>query len=297
MTERLRRGGMFLALIAVSAPACALLPATAQASLPVTLRPAAGGPRTGFVLRFRNPSRTGIIAGIRRVDKVLVSGPRGSGCVSSVVDSLRPAAASAGMRTVLRPGGGRHWCRGRFRGRLVVYQSAVCNPGPARACPLLLVAPAPQTLARFSFEVRSSSSNGGGSGASGGTGGGGTGGGGGAGGAPGTDIPTFAGLRSATTCTGAAPVHGSPPGRTYTLSWPAATDPVTPSSAIVYDIFFAAAPGAENFSSPTWTTAPGATAYSGNLATSGSAYFVVRARNQVGHEDANTVEKLAVNNC
>ena len=64
-----------------------------------------------------------------------------------------------------------------------------------------------------------------------------------------------------------------PPGGTYTLSWTAATDPVTPSSGIVYDIFFAASPGGENFSSPTWTTAPGATAYSGNLATSGPGLF------------------------
>ncbi|MDQ2897683.1 MAG: hypothetical protein M3Y09_18935, partial [Actinomycetota bacterium] len=130
MRDRVRRDGMLLALIAVSASACALLPAAAQASVRVTLRPGTGGPRTGFVLRFRNPSRTGMIAGIRRVDQVVVSGPRGSRCVSSVVDSLRPAAAGAGMRTVLRPGGRGRWCSGRFHGRLVAYQSTVCNPGP-----------------------------------------------------------------------------------------------------------------------------------------------------------------------
>lgn len=289
MREHACRGGRFLILIALVLPAFVLLPGAAQASVRVTLRPGTGGPRTGFVLRFRNPSRTGMVAGTRRVDEVLVSGPHGSGCVSTLTYSLRPAAAGAGMRTVVRPGGRRHWCTGRFHGRLVAYESTPCTPGPARACPLLVIAP--QTLARFSFRIRSSPSSGGGSGTGGGTGGG-------SGTGTGTDSPTFAGLQSATvTCTGVTPAYARPPGRTYTLSWPAATDPVTPSSGIVYDIFFAATPGAENFSSPTWTTAPGATAYSGQLSTSGSAYFVVRARDQAGHEDANTVEKLAVNNC
>jgi len=288
MRERLCRGGRFLVLIALIVPAF-VLPGTAQASVRVALRPGTGGPRTGFVLRFRNPSRTGMVAGTRRVDEVLVSGPRASNCVSTLTYSLRPAATGAGMRTVVRPGARRHWCTGRFHGRLVAYESTACTPGPARACRLLVIAP--QTLARFSFRVRSSLSSGGGSGTGGGTGGG-------SGTGTGADSPTFAGLQSATTtCPGAAPIHSSPPGRTYTLSWPAATDPVTPSSGIVFDIFFAATPGAENFSSATWTTAPGATAYSGQLATSGSAYFVVRARDQAGHEDANTVEKLAVPSC
>lgn len=293
MRESLRRGRKLLALIALSATVLALAPAVAQASVRVTLRPAAGGPHTGFVLRFRNPSPTGIVAGTRRVDQVLVIGPHGSGCVSSVAESLRPAAAGTSMRTVLRPGAGRHWCGGRFQGRLVAYQSTACSPGPARACPLLVIAP--QTLARFSFRVRSSPSGGGSAG--GGAMGGGTGAGGTSGTGIGTGSPSFAGLRSASTCTGAAPVHGIRPGRTYTLSWAPATDPVTASSAIVYDIFFAATPGGEDFATPTWSTAPGASAYSASLATSGSAYFVVRARDQGGHEEANTVEKLAVDNC
>ena len=33
------------------------------------------------------------------------------------------------------------------------------------------------------------------------------------------------------------------------------------------------------------------------LSTGGPAYFVVRARDAAGHEDTNTVEKLAVSNC
>src|SRR5256885_3095034 len=69
--------------------------------------------------------------------------------------------------------------------------------------------------------------------------------------------PTFAGLKSATTCI-PGPVGG---GRTtsYHLSWDPATDDRTPSSQIVYDVYQATAPGAEKFSVPTYTTAAGAT--------------------------------------
>src|SRR6266480_6654443 len=71
--------------------------------------------------------------------------------------------------------------------------------------------------------------------------------------------PSFAGLKSATTCI-PGPVGG---GRTtsYHLSWDPATDNRTPSSQIVYDVYQATAPGAEKFSVPTYTTAAGATSF------------------------------------
>ena len=64
--------------------------------------------------------------------------------------------------------------------------------------------------------------------------------------------PTFAGLKSAITCI-PGPIGG---GRTtsYNLSWDSATDNVTPSRKIVYDVYQADAPGAEDFSTPTYTT-------------------------------------------
>ena len=67
--------------------------------------------------------------------------------------------------------------------------------------------------------------------------------------------PTFAGLKSATTCV-PGPIGG---GRTTssTLRWDAATDKVSPSSTIVYLVYQANAPGSEDFSTPTYTTAAG----------------------------------------
>src|SRR5437667_12668489 len=71
--------------------------------------------------------------------------------------------------------------------------------------------------------------------------------------------PTFAGLKSATTCV-PGPIGG---GRTtsYTLRWDAATDNVSPSSTIVYLVYQANAPGSEDFSTPPYTTAAGATSF------------------------------------
>jgi hypothetical protein len=108
--------------------------------------------------------------------------------------------------------------------------------------------------------------------------------------------PTFAGLKSATTCI-PGPIGG---GRTtsYHLSWNAATDNVTPSSKIVYDVYQASKPGGENFSTPTYSTPAGATSFdTPQLATDKSFYFVVRARDRAGNRDSNTVERQGQNLC
>jgi hypothetical protein len=82
------------------------------------------------------------------------------------------------------------------------------------------------------------------------------------------------------------------------LSWNAATDPVTPSSQIVYEIFMATTPGGEDFASPSFTAAPGATSFTTPAQPRrGAVYFVVRARNKAGHEDTNKIERQGVVSC
>ena len=108
--------------------------------------------------------------------------------------------------------------------------------------------------------------------------------------------PTFAGLKSATTCI-PGPIGE---GRTssYHLSWEAATDNVTPSSKIVYNVYQATTAGGEDFSQPTYTTAAGVTSFDTPQLSSGKTfYFVVRARDQAGNEDSNTVERDGQNLC
>src|SRR5438093_7869972 len=108
--------------------------------------------------------------------------------------------------------------------------------------------------------------------------------------------PVFAGLKSATTCV-PGPIGG---GRTasYTLSWDPATDNRSPSQRIVYDVYQAAKPGTEDFSTPTYTTPAGATSFTTPpLPTDTYFYFVVRARDQAGNSDSNTVEREGQNLC
>jgi hypothetical protein len=111
-----------------------------------------------------------------------------------------------------------------------------------------------------------------------------------------TSPPTFVGLKSATTCI-PGPVGG---GRTssYHLSWDPATDDRTPFSQIVYDVYQATAAGGEDFSVPTYTSGPGASAFdTPPLSTEQTFYFVVRARDRAGNSDSNKVERQGVNLC
>jgi hypothetical protein len=108
--------------------------------------------------------------------------------------------------------------------------------------------------------------------------------------------PSFAGLKSATTCI-PGPIGG---GRTtrYNLRWDPATDNVSPSKKIVYDIYQANKSGGEDFSKPTYTTSASATSFTTPpLATDKYFYFVVRARDQAGNRDSNRVEREGQNLC
>jgi hypothetical protein len=111
-----------------------------------------------------------------------------------------------------------------------------------------------------------------------------------------TTPPTFAGLKSATTCV-PGPIGG---GRTavYHLAWDPAKDNRTPSGQIVYDVYQATTAGGEDFSAPTYTTPAGATSFdTPPLTTDQVFYFVVRARDKAGNSDSNTVERQGQNLC
>ena len=107
--------------------------------------------------------------------------------------------------------------------------------------------------------------------------------------------PTFAGLGSAATCV-PGPIAGQ--SASYRLTWKPATDNVTASTKIVYDIYQSAEPGGEDFSSATYTTRRGATSFTTPaLPADESFYFVVRARDRAGNRDSNQVELQGANLC
>jgi hypothetical protein len=108
--------------------------------------------------------------------------------------------------------------------------------------------------------------------------------------------PTFGGLESATTCI-PGPIGNGTPAK-YNLNWQPATDNVSPSRRIVYDVYQAATSRGEDFSTPTYTTAAGATSFTTPpLRADKPVYFVVRARDQAGNRDSNTVEREGQNLC
>src|SRR5205823_7488241 len=109
--------------------------------------------------------------------------------------------------------------------------------------------------------------------------------------------PVFAGLESAVTCI-PGPAGGPTRSSSYTLRWQAASDDVTPATGLVYDVYQANAPGAEDFATPTYTTSAGATSFTTPPLPDDTAYyFVVRARDAAGNRDRGAVERLGHNLC
>jgi hypothetical protein len=251
-------------VLAVAGPAMAQ-PAFKSRHIGVT--PSAGSPLTTFELTFRNPERTGVMGGTERHDLLSASVPNGgNGCLENFDTRPPDAHAGAVVHVKLSPrklhG---HWCVGTYHGQIEEIQTAVCPHGTF--CPTYALLRG--VVGNFTLRVKPSADK---------------------------QPPRFGGLLRAFACT-PGPQR---PGQTtpYTLSWQAATDNLTPSSQIVYDVYYATRSGAEDFAMPTWTTAPGVTSFrTPGLPSHGAAYFVVRAQDAVGNEDRNTVERAGVDPC
>jgi hypothetical protein len=110
--------------------------------------------------------------------------------------------------------------------------------------------------------------------------------------------PTFDGLTTATTCIPGPIGPGIDRSSPYSLRWSPASDDQTAQSQVVYDVYQASASGGEHYSTPTYTTAPGATSFTTPpLSSSKTWYFVVRARDHAGNRDSNRVERAGQNLC
>jgi hypothetical protein len=255
----------------VAALAIANVPALAARThharrLAITVSPAAGSSSATFAVSFR--TRDAASAATGRYYTVDATGPAGgsSACGASGERSVTSTRAHARVTVMLSAAGSaHHWCSGTYRGTVEELQRPVCAAGTP--CPQYIILL--RRLGRFSFRVQAGGDR---------------------------TAPTFAGLESAFACT-PGPQR---PGQTtpFTLTWMAATDNVTPSNEIVYDVYESGTSGGENYAQPNWTTAPGATTFRApGLPSHGSFYFVVRARDQAGNEDQNTVERHGVDPC
>jgi hypothetical protein len=234
----------------------------------VTVTPMSGYAATTFSVSFTAPDRTGVVHGMYRYYSITATGSAGpQNCLSGTGRDVGTTRAPVRVRVNLKPSA-QGWCLGTFQGSVTELARPVC---PYReVCPQYIVLL--RRIGRFTFTVHRAPSGGD------------------------TTPPVFAGLTSAVTCT-PGPER---PGETtpYHLSWDSAQDNVTPSARIVYDVFMSSTPGGEDFSHPSWTTAPGVTAFTTPpLPSADAVYFVVRARDQAGNEDDNTVERPGVDPC
>jgi hypothetical protein len=256
-----------MAALAPSPPAIAALP---RANVHVT--PTHGGPDTTFVLSFVAPTATGTTGSTQVRDVLSASNHPGSAsCLGSVNVPIADHRRRQHMRVHLKPRKlGGHWCPGVYNGQIEELAQPICPHG--EACPAYVILRG--TIARFELHVQGHAS------------------------ARRRDVtpPRFAGLERAFACT---PGPQRPGQMTpYTLTWQPATDDITPSSQIAYDVFYAPTPRGEDFSRPNWTTAPGATSFrTPGLPSHASAYFVVRARDVAGNEDANSIERAGIDPC
>lgn len=107
------------------------------------------------------------------------------------------------------------------------------------------------------------------------------GGGGGGGGGPDTTGPTFSGVASLEEA-----------GMTkLVINWNAATDNASSSNNIIYNVYLATSAGAQNYTMPTTSSAPGDTSVVVTGLTANTSYFiVVRAEDEAMNEDNNTTE-------
>jgi hypothetical protein len=262
----MRRRVAVLLMLCLVAVFWGLIGASASGASSVTVKPPSGSPTTRFVVSFQAPQSAGRTGVSERRYTVEVHGG-GNGCSTTGSSTIKRAKAHHRVNVTLVPSSS-GWCPGTYAGQVNETQQPACAKG--QVCPMFVKLL--KRIGRFTFRVTRAT------------------------GASDMSPPTFAGLQSATACT-PGPQR---PGQTtpFTLTWNAATDNVTPSSAIVYDVYVASIPGSEDFSKPTWTTMPGMTTYrTAGLASHGTFYFVVRARDQAGNEDQNKVERRGVDPC
>jgi hypothetical protein len=121
----------------------------------VRVQPRAPRPRTVLSFSFRSPARLGTFGRRRRAYRLAVLGPAEPACASD--HEAFADRGRRGQRLVVRldprrTKGGR-WCRGRFRGRLIQFDTYGCPKQGACRRPANFIS-REREVARFYFTVR-----------------------------------------------------------------------------------------------------------------------------------------------
>jgi hypothetical protein len=121
------------------------------------VQPENGSPRTRFVVTFTTAETTGVFGQVRRSYSASARGPDGVACI---FDPLAPPAppAQAGARVALvfdpRRIKGPRWCKGEFRGRILITVGYACTAQGQCHVPDDSPQPRPRQVGRFRFTVQ-----------------------------------------------------------------------------------------------------------------------------------------------
>src|SRR5437588_3019608 len=201
------RRALTVVLLAVGLGVVQALPAVGRSAqsgtVPITVNPKIGGPKTTVAVSFKAPDQTGRSGNVERRYVVSATGPskHGRECVDDASAGVPPTKAHHVVHVKLSPGEGHRWCLGKFHGTVDELERPYCTRG--EACPLFVVIL--KRLGKFAFTIKRDATP-----------------------------PTFAGLQRAVQCFPGPmrPDQEQPVG----LSWDAAKDSVTPQSQIVHAI-------------------------------------------------------------
>jgi hypothetical protein len=133
--------------------ALVVAPAGAVAQGPDTdpsVRPRTGGPHTTFVLQLTARQDIGGRGAASSLYTVRVAIPSRPAC--GRVARITSARAGEPISVPLRPAGGAGWCRGRYRGRVLLVRGPNCSPPSSAGCPRF--ASRITAAGRFAFRVR-----------------------------------------------------------------------------------------------------------------------------------------------
>ena len=158
--EEMRRTVLIAAAavaVVAAVPASGAVPVQIGGTTQVHVTPGTGGPRTAFAISFRNPSQTGHVGTMQRIESVALAGTHRSGCVWSGQMPVPAAAAEQMVHLTLAPSrvsaGAGKWCTGTFRGSVMLTEHFHC--APPQLCPMIEIRP--QAIGHFSFKVKRSS--------------------------------------------------------------------------------------------------------------------------------------------
>ena len=117
--------------------------------------PAVGAGRTVFVVRLTDHAQLGNHGAVQTEYRVVGTGPAGPDCGRTAAVRITHGAVGQRLRVVLRPSGPA-WCRGKWRGEVVLERRPSCQSSTGSGLPTRCPEFASHILeaGRFVWQVR-----------------------------------------------------------------------------------------------------------------------------------------------